>query len=107
MLRRNMNRGFAVMLDNLPRVLGGRRAVLDRESWSVPPLFRYLVEAGRVPRDEAHQAFNMGVGLVLVVEAERSDAVLADLRSRGEEPWVIGAVDEDGEGVVWKEDLAC
>jgi phosphoribosylformylglycinamidine cyclo-ligase len=95
------------LLDNLPRVLGGRRAVLDRESWSVPPLFRYLVEAGRVPRDEAHQAFNMGVGLVLVVEAERSDAVLADLRSRGEEPWVIGAVDEDGEGVVWKEDLAC
>lgn len=95
------------LLDNLPRVLGGRRAVLDRESWSVPPLFRYLVEAGRVPRDEAHQAFNMGVGLVLVVEADRSEVVLDDLRARGEQPWVIGAVDEEGEGVVWREDLGC
>jgi phosphoribosylformylglycinamidine cyclo-ligase len=95
------------LVDNLPRVLGGHRAVIDLESWELPPLFRYLVDAGRVPRDEAYQAFNMGVGLVLLVDGERLDGVLSDLRSRGEAPWVLGQVDDGGEGVVWKQDLPC
>ena len=95
------------LVDNLPRVLAGHRAVIDLESWTPAPLFRYLVDAGAVPRDEAYQAFNMGVGLVLVVDAERADAVVEDLRSRGESPWRLGVLDDRGEGVVWKGEEAC
>jgi len=96
------------LLDNLPRVLGGRRAVIDRSSWAVPPLFEYLVQAGGVERDEAHQVFNMGVGLVLVVDQEDEAAVAADLRERGEVVSHLGHVEDaaDGGGVVWREDLA-
>ena len=94
------------LLDNLPRVLGGRRAVIDRVSWTVPPLFAYLVEAGKVERDEAHQVFNMGVGLVLVVEPDDEAEVVGSLRERGETVFELGWIDEEGEGVVWAEDLA-
>ena len=96
------------LLDNLPRVLGGRRAVFDRSSWAVPPLFQYLVQAGGVERDEAHQVFNMGVGLVLVVDEQDEAAVAADLRERGETVSHLGHIEDaaDGGGVVWKEDLA-
>jgi len=96
------------LLDNLPRVLGGRRAVIDRSSWAVPPLFQYLVQAGGVERDEAHQVFNMGVGLVLVVDEQDEAAVAADLRERGETVSHLGHIEDaaDGGGVVWKEDLA-
>ena len=95
------------LVDNLPRVLAGHRAVIDLESWTPAPLFRYLVDAGAVPRDEAYQAFNMGVGLVLVVDAKRADAVVEDLRSRGESPWRLGVLDDRGEGVIWKGEEAC
>ena len=96
------------LLDNLPRVLGGRRAVIDRGAWAVPPLFEYLVQAGGVERDEAHQVFNMGVGLVLVVDEQDEAAVADDLRERGEAVSHLGHVEDaaDGGGVVWMEDLA-
>ena len=87
--------------DNLPRVLGGRRAVIDLGAWEVPPLFRYLVEAGKVERDEAYQVFNMGIGMVLLVEPDEVDAVRSSLEARGESVYDLGFVDEEGAGVVW------
>ncbi|MFT7486189.1 MAG: phosphoribosylformylglycinamidine cyclo-ligase [Candidatus Paceibacteria bacterium] len=90
------------LLDNMPRVLNGKRAVIDLDSWEVPGLFRYLVDAGRVDRDEAYQVWNMGIGLVLVVEADQVDAMLTRLKTSGEEARVIGSVDDEGAGVVWK-----
>jgi len=88
--------------DNLPRVLGGQGARIERGSWEVPALFRYLVRAGGVDPDEAYQVFNMGVGLVLVVEPASVDGVLEAVRGAGEEAWVIGAVDGAGDGVAWR-----
>jgi phosphoribosylformylglycinamidine cyclo-ligase len=93
------------LLDNLPRILGGRRAVIDRENWPVPSLFSYLVEAGQVERDEAHQVFNMGVGLVLIVDPAQEQQVLKALRTSGEVAFELGSVDEEGTGVIWREDL--
>ena len=70
--------------DNLPRVLPhGTAAVIDTSSWEVPPLFRWLEEAGRVPPDEMRRTFNMGIGMILVVGKERADAALEELSARG------------------------
>jgi len=60
---------------NLPRVLGACDARVERGSWPVPGLFRLLVEAGGVAHDEAHRAFNMGLGMVLVVDPASADAL--------------------------------
>jgi phosphoribosylformylglycinamidine cyclo-ligase len=89
------------LVDNLPRVLGQHDARIDRSSWDVPPLFRWLCAAGNVDRDESYQAFNMGVGMVLIVEAEEIREVLAELRAAGEQPVPIGRVEKGQGRVVW------
>jgi phosphoribosylformylglycinamidine cyclo-ligase len=79
--------------ENLPRTLpDGRGFRLDRESWSVPPLFQWLQRAGAVGDDEMFRAFNMGVGLVVVASASQANEILARLRSAGERPWLLGHV---------------
>ena len=71
--------------DNLPRILpAGTRARVDRTSWEVPPLFRWLGEAGQVPAEDQWRSFNMGMGLVLAVAEGDVDEVLGVLRSSGE-----------------------
>ena len=76
-------------IDNLPRILPDHLgARLDRESWTVPPIFRLMVEWGSLPPSEAYRVFNMGMGMVLVVEAGRAEEVLALLP----EAKVIGAL---------------
>ncbi len=53
---------------NLVRVLPpGVEAVVDAGSWPWPPLFRVLMRAGKVSRDEMRRVFNLGVGMIAVV----------------------------------------
>ena len=87
------------LVDNLPRVLGECDAVIDRSSWEVPALFRVLCEAGGVDREEAYQAFNMGIGMVLVVETEQVDQVRGRLDASGEGNVILGRL-EPGVGKV-------
>jgi phosphoribosylformylglycinamidine cyclo-ligase len=87
------------LVDNVPRVLHGHDAVIDRSSWEVPALFRMLCAAGNVDAEERYQAFNMGVGMVLFVDQADLSGVLASLKAAGERPTVIGRV-EAGEGRV-------
>ena len=88
--------------DNLPRLLGGKfDAVVDRDAWEVPGLFRLLVEGGDVAADEAYRTFNMGIGMVLFVEPERVAEVQASLGSRGEESVRIGEVVAGSGKVRW------
>ncbi|MEZ5316479.1 MAG: phosphoribosylformylglycinamidine cyclo-ligase [Vicinamibacterales bacterium] len=79
--------------ENLPRVLPeGRSFALDRASWTVPPLFAWLQQAGGLDDAEAFRAFNMGVGLILVVAPEAAASTLASLRASGEAAWPLGEV---------------
>lgn len=87
------------LVDNLPRVLGASDAWIDRTSWPLPPVFRYLCEAGNVDQDERYQVLNMGVGMVLIIDPAHRVAVEAHLRSMNERFYVIGEVRE-GSGVV-------
>jgi phosphoribosylformylglycinamidine cyclo-ligase len=87
--------------DNLPRVLPeGTAAVIERRGWSVPPLFAWLVGAGGVPREDAWRTFNMGLGLLAVVAADRADDLVARLAAVGEPAArVVGHI-ERGDRVV-------
>lgn len=82
------------LTENLPRTMPeGRTPNVDRGSWDVPPLFAWLQRAGQIADEEMFRAFNMGVGLVVVVSASDADAVLGALRATGEPAWVLGHVD--------------
>jgi len=70
--------------DNLPRVLPeGLRAVVKVGAWEVPPVFRILAERGGIPEVEMWRAFNLGVGMILVVEPKRLAKVLKELMKAG------------------------
>ncbi len=75
---------------NVVRVLKDVDALIDRTSWELPGLFRLLTEDGRVERDEAFRAFNMGVGGVLFVDRDREQDVMAHLKASGEQAFVLG-----------------
>jgi phosphoribosylformylglycinamidine cyclo-ligase len=77
--------------DNLPRIFPeGIGACIDRGAWDVPPLFRFLSEAGRVPEDDMYRSFNMGIGLIVACRPEDEGRISATLRGLGESPAVIG-----------------
>jgi phosphoribosylformylglycinamidine cyclo-ligase len=83
--------------ENLPSTLpDGLGFALDRASWTIPPLFRWLQQAGAVPETEMFRAFNMGVGLVLVCAADEAASVQADLVAAGEPAWLLGHVTRPG-----------
>jgi phosphoribosylformylglycinamidine cyclo-ligase len=76
--------------DNLPRVLPpGTAARVDRASWRVPAIFRWIGESGRVPEYDLRRALNMGIGMVLVVSANLVDGVRRDLLAAGEANSVV------------------
>ncbi len=84
---------------NLPRVLPeGLGAVVELASWEVPNLFRVLGSGGAVAPEEMRRVFNMGVGLVAVVDEGECGSFVERLLERGEEAWVLGEVVE-GSGV--------
>jgi phosphoribosylformylglycinamidine cyclo-ligase len=77
--------------ENLPRVFPeGVRARINRQAWTVPPLFQALRRLGQVEREEMYRVFNMGIGLILVVPADSVAAVLAKAASLGDQGWHIG-----------------
>jgi phosphoribosylformylglycinamidine cyclo-ligase len=78
------------LVDNLPRVLGGCDAWIDRTTWEPPALFRFLCESGGVRPEEAYQVFNMGVGMVLLVDPGHVAEVESHLRAQGEDVLHIG-----------------
>jgi phosphoribosylformylglycinamidine cyclo-ligase len=87
--------------DNLPRVLPeGTEAVVQRATWEVPPIFRWLSELGRVADEEMLRAFNMGIGLVIVCAAADAEAVLERLRVAGEGGATVIGVVRPGRGAV-------
>lgn len=84
---------------NLPRVLPkGRRAVLERGSWPVPPVFDLIQKIGRIDRDEMDRTFNIGVGLVLVVARKHADGVRRTLKKLDEPAYLIGEIRNGARG---------
>jgi phosphoribosylformylglycinamidine cyclo-ligase len=81
------------LYDNLPRVMPtDTRAVIERRSWTVPPIFRFIQETGNIPDQEMFRAFNMGIGLVLFVQREAAPGIVHRLHLSGETAAIIGEV---------------
>lgn len=90
--------------DNIPRVLpDGLEVVLQRKSWARDPIFDWLQRAGSIPLDELYRTFNCGLGMVVVVAAERADEAIALLCSLGETATLIGSVRRGTNGVLIEE----
>ena len=86
--------------ENLNRALNdGVDAVVERGSWPVPPIVRYTCDRAHLSDEEAYKTFNMGLGLVLIVDPAQADAVRAAAEAAGEKAFIVGEI-VDGSGVV-------
>jgi phosphoribosylformylglycinamidine cyclo-ligase/phosphoribosylamine--glycine ligase/phosphoribosylformylglycinamidine cyclo-ligase len=87
-------------IENIPRVLPRDvDAVIDRKAWTVPPLFRLIQERGKVAEKEMYRVFNMGIGMVVIV-----DKKLAEILQKAipEETFIIGELVEGNRKVILK-----
>ena len=89
------------LANNLARVIpAGRRARLERDSWTPPAIFRLVQQVGRVSQADIEATLNMGVGMVAILPETSVDAAVALLGSRAIDAWVLGRIEaHDGPGV--------
>ncbi len=83
------------LVDNVPRVLPeNTQAVLHRDSWQMPELFRWLQMKGGVADAEMVRVFNCGIGMVMIVSADQAELAIKSLQSEGLKAWTVGEVVE-------------
>ncbi|GAA3875053.1 phosphoribosylformylglycinamidine cyclo-ligase [Celeribacter arenosi] len=83
--------------ENLPRVLpDGLGADIDLTTWTLPPVFAWLTEAAGLQQSELLKTFNAGIGMIVVVDAERADDLISVLSAEGETVYNIGRVTTGG-----------
>ena len=88
------------LTDNIPRILPQDTSVkIDKNSWSIPPLFQLMQRLGNVSEAEMYRTFNMGIGMVIVCSAGDAETIKAHLSERGETCYEIGEV-VSGQGEV-------
>lgn len=86
------------LLENIPRCLpDGTQALIDASSWTLPPVFSWLQEVGRIVPTELARTFNCGIGMILVIDNKDTDIILSHLRQMGEVAISIGSIAK-GEG---------
>ena len=83
------------LLENLPRVLPHHLAAkIDPNSWELPEIFQWLQVEGNIDTTEMYRVLNCGVGMVIVVPKDSSQATIDHLNLSGEKAWLIGEVVE-------------
>ena len=80
-------------VDNIPRVLPeSLDVVIKKGSWDMLPIFRIIAEKSGVPDAELYLVFNMGIGMIAIVSAEKTNDVLKFIRAQKHKAWIIGEV---------------
>ncbi len=80
---------------NISRVIpDGLCAIVERASWELPDIFKWIQKNGNINDDEMLNTFNCGMGMVLVVAAKDAPAVVKNLEDQGEKVWLAGRIDK-------------
>ena len=86
--------------ENIPRMLPeGVRAVVHKDSYEVPAIFKLMAEKGNVEEKVMYNTYNMGIGMVIAVDPADTEKALALLAEAGETAYVIGETVEGEAGV--------
>ena len=86
--------------ENVPRMLPeGAHAVIEKNSYEVPAIFRMLQKEGQIEEHMMYNTFNMGIGMVLAVPEADVDKTMEAIKAAGEAPYVIGRIEAGDKGV--------
>ena len=90
--------------DNIPRVLPKVcNAEIDRASWEVPTIFKFIQNQGKVDREEMYRVFNMGIGYVVILPKKELEKATNILKAMHQPYNVIGVI-RKGKGIVTYKD---
>ena len=80
--------------ENIPRMLpDGVKAVIRKDSYPVPAIFRMLQEEGEIAEHVMYNTFNMGIGMVMALDSADAEQAVKVLKEAGEQAFVIGSVE--------------
>lgn len=86
--------------ENIPRMLPeGVRAVVDKNSYEVPAIFRLLAKEGDIAEEMMYNTYNMGIGMMLALDTADADKAVQALTEAGEKAWIVGRVEAGEKGV--------
>ncbi|MBQ1311802.1 MAG: phosphoribosylformylglycinamidine cyclo-ligase [Blautia sp.] len=86
--------------ENVPRMLKeGTRAVIRKDSYPVPPIFRLLAKQGNIEEKMMYNTYNMGLGMILAVREQDVEKTMEAIRLAGEVPYVAGRIEAGDKGV--------
>lgn len=86
--------------ENIPRMLPeGKRAVIHRDSYPVPPIFDLIASQGNVAQDAMYNTFNMGLGMVIALDPQDVVPAMEAIEAAGDTCYVVGAIKDGEKGV--------
>ena len=86
--------------ENIPRALpDGLGAIIPRNNVKVLPIFDLISKTGQIPERDMFNTFNMGVGMVIIVDPKDVEGALSALKDNGEDAYILGHVSSESEGV--------
>lgn len=86
--------------ENIPRMLPeGKRAVIEKNSYEIPAIFKLLARTGNIDEKMMYNTYNMGIGMMLVLDPADVDTAVEAIRSAGDRPYVIGHIEDGKKGV--------
>ena len=87
--------------ENVPRMLtDGVQAVIKKDSYPVPPIFGMMQKKGDIEEKVMYNTFNMGIGMVVAVDAADAEKAMEAMRAAGDTSYVIGSVEAGEKGVI-------
>lgn len=86
--------------ENIPRMLPeGIHAVVKKDSYEVPAIFKLLAEKGNIAEEMMYNTFNMGLGMVVAVDEKDVEATMNAMREAGDTTYIVGHVEAGEKGV--------
>ncbi len=85
--------------ENIPRMLPeGMKAVVKKDSYEVPAIFKLLAEEGDIAEEMMYNTFNMGLGMVVAVDKEDVDKTMEAIKAAGDTPYIVGHMEAGEKG---------
>ena len=86
--------------ENIPRMLkDGVRAVVEKDSYPIPPIFGLLAEKGQIGEKMMYNTYNMGLGMIVAVDPADVEKTMEAMKAAGESPYVVGRIVDGEKGV--------
>ncbi|HIR91878.1 MAG TPA: phosphoribosylformylglycinamidine cyclo-ligase [Candidatus Egerieimonas intestinavium] len=86
--------------ENVPRMLkDGVKAVIQKDSYPIPPIFTLMAKKGDIAEQMMYNTYNMGIGMIVAVDAADVEKTMEAIKAAGDTPYVIGKIEAGEKGV--------